>query len=249
MAMGLVATRMLKLPTWVTPSVAFNNATSWPLLLIQTLETAGVLSVLLPEGDSSGAAVKRAQSYLLVGAIVSNTVAFAVGPRLMIGKHDEAVEDVLPADEEHHSVHEDGDHGNGNFVASQAGHPPNTSTLDEDGENEDEQTSLLPERLRHALDGSQKSIERRRQRVAKSLPTWAHDTLDLFYQFVNAPAVGAVIGAVLGLVPSLHRAFFNDTHDGGIFNAWLTSSVQNLGSLFATLQTLVVGTNMSVSLR
>jgi hypothetical protein len=48
--------------------------------------------------------------------------------------------------------------------------------------------------------------------------------------------VGAVIGIVVGLVPGLHKAFFASPDEGGFFNAWITSSVRNIGDLFATLQ-------------
>jgi auxin efflux carrier family protein len=53
--------------------------------------------------------------------------------------------------------------------------------------------------------------------------------------------VGAVIGIVVGLVPGLHKAFFASPDKGGFFNAWITSSVRNIGDLFATLQVMIVG--------
>ncbi|KAL4882282.1 hypothetical protein BJY04DRAFT_187604 [Aspergillus karnatakaensis] len=56
-----------------------------------------------------------------------------------------------------------------------------------------------------------------------------------------------IVGAILGLVPQLHKAFFNSYEDGGIFNAWLTSSVKNLGKLFTTLQIFIVGCELGVS--
>ncbi|GMG17339.1 unnamed protein product [Aspergillus oryzae var. brunneus] len=61
-------------------------------------------------------------------------------------------------------------------------------------------------------------------------------------------AIGCtIIGVILGLVPQLHKAFFNKYEDGGIFNAWLTSSVKNIGKLFTTLQIFVVGCKLGVS--
>ncbi|KAG9788800.1 hypothetical protein KCU88_g1698, partial [Aureobasidium melanogenum] len=67
--------------------------------------------------------------------------------------------------------------------------------------------------------------------------------------FVNAPLIGAIVGAVIGLTPALHRAFFNNTEDGGFFKAWLTTSLKNIGELFVSLQVVVVGVSLSSSLR
>ena len=44
---------------------------------------------------------------------------------------------------------------------------------------------------------------------------------------------------VPGLTPPLYRVFFNDPQEGGIFEAWLTSSVKNLGELFVASQAMV----------
>lgn len=55
---GIVVTRVLKLPNWTTPALAFNNTTSLPLLLVQSLQSTGVLdSLLMGDGDSSSDAV------------------------------------------------------------------------------------------------------------------------------------------------------------------------------------------------
>jgi auxin efflux carrier family protein len=65
---------------------------------------------------------------------------------------------------------------------------------------------------------------------------------------LNAPLIGALVGTVIGLTPPLHRAFFNEPDQGGIFKAWLTASVKNIGELFAALQLVVVGAKLSGSL-
>ena len=64
MGMGLLATRIFKLPSWVTPALCFNNTTSLPLLLIEALKETGILEKLIIDGnDSSAAALLRAKSY------------------------------------------------------------------------------------------------------------------------------------------------------------------------------------------
>ncbi|KAK4940243.1 hypothetical protein LTR66_014931, partial [Elasticomyces elasticus] len=83
------------------------------------------------------------------------------------------------------------------------------------------------------------------KRVWDRLPPWLQYTLDFLYQFVNPPLIGACLGALVGLVPALHRLFFNGQEDGGYLNAWLTSSIKNVGELFAALQVIVVGVKLS----
>lgn len=65
--------------------------------------------------------------------------------------------------------------------------------------------------------------------------------------FFNAPLLGAIVGLVLGLIPALHRAFFNHSSQGGIFTAWLTSSLENIGGLFVPLPVVVAGVSLYTS--
>jgi len=57
--------------------------------------------------------------------------------------------------------------------------------------------------------------------------------------FVSLPIWGTAISVIPGLTPPLYRVFFNDPQEGGIFEAWLTSSVKNLGELFVASQVVV----------
>jgi hypothetical protein len=69
------------------------------------------------------------------------------------------------------------------------------------------------------------------------------------YDFLNAPLIGAVLGAIIGLVPALHRAFFSNTENGGIFTAWLTASWQNVGTIFVPLPVLIAGVSLYISIQ
>jgi predicted permease len=69
------------------------------------------------------------------------------------------------------------------------------------------------------------------------------------YDFLNAPLIGAVLGAIIGLVPALHRSFFSDTADGGFFTAWLTASLKNVGSVFVPLPVVVAGVSLYTSMQ
>lgn len=225
MVIGLAGVKFLGLPEWITPAITFNNTTSLPLLLVQSLETTGLLNSLVGHGDTKDA-IERAQSYFLVCAVVSNCLTFAIGPRLLgddqseTRKHDGGVNDSVPA------------------------------------ENATETTSLLPDRINEIEDrtflsahNTTFSFLRHAHLSSEHLSPAAKDFLSIIASFINAPLIGALIGLIIGLTPALHRAFFADTPDGGIFTAWLTASLKNTGGLFVSLQVILVGVKLSSSLR
>ncbi|KAI1630360.1 auxin efflux carrier [Exophiala viscosa] len=228
---GLLAVRVFKLPAYVTPALAFNNTTSLPLLLIESLETSGILDKLLTDGDTVSKAISRAESYFLVCALVSNSLTFALGPRLLAADKEPEQEDQ---DDEESEAEQNGD-ANGDA---------------EHGEdNDDEQTSLLPNRVRKNQDKFQARAFHLGKQLWDKIPQRAQGALSFMSDFANPPLIGAVIGAILGLVPPLHRVFFNDTEEGGFFKAWLTQSISKIGQLFVTLQVVVVGVSLSASLQ
>ncbi|KAK0639466.1 auxin efflux carrier [Cercophora newfieldiana] len=228
-AIGLIATRIFRFPNWVTPALAFNNTTSLPLLLVQSLASTGALSqVLKSPDDTVSEALSRAESYLLVSSIVGNSLTFGLGGDLL-GAHDEDPRD------EFEKMLRDGSSDASNL---------------EEGENPeeqpDEETSLLP-----------RSVVNYQSRVSRSAYSAASHVWDEYLphpvqtvvarvaRFMSPPIWGAAIGVLLGLAPPLHRAFFSDPQDGGIFKAWLTSSVKNLGQLFVAQQVVVVGAKLA----
>lgn len=236
MAVGVLATRVFKLPNWTTPALAFNNTTSLPLLLIQSLKQTGILSTILVDGDTASAAIDRAESYFLVNAMVSNSLTFALGPRLL-KPSDEDAPDEDKDGEERENGDEEGD---------------------EEGENDmergpdgfiDEETSLLPEQRVRDANHAERRGYRKGRKYWKRLPPWGQEALDIMYQFANAPLIGALTGAFIGLIPPLHRIFFNQSNEGGWLNASLTTSIKNIGDLFASTQIIVVGVKLSQSLR
>ncbi|KAI9874853.1 MAG: hypothetical protein M1830_009202, partial [Pleopsidium flavum] len=253
MFLGYTATRFFNLPSWTTPALCFNNTTSLPLLLVQALDATGILTKLfMSDTDTSSDAVGRAKSYFLVCAIVGNSLTFALGPKLLDSEEapDEEEEDGDEADEAEGAnggVEGTEDVEQGRFRPTEqqngdAGH-------DDSGENVNEETSLLPDPVvRHGGNAGRKGYHKGKKYWDK-LPQWAQTLLDFMFAFFNAPLIGAIIGAIIGLTPPLHRAFFNEQQEGGFFKAWLTSSVQNIGDLFAALQVVVVGVKLSDSLR
>lgn len=230
---GLLAVRFLKFPQWITLALAFNNTTSLPLVLVQSLDATGILNSLLRENESTSAAIERAKSYFLVCAVMGNCLTFAIGPRLI---------DCAPGSEEDENgkTREHRDEHTSMFRAQ----TPEPREADDD-----ERTSLLPRHIRLAESQAERWASH------KSRPRWERLTprtqtfLLFLYDFLNAPLIGAFIGCIIGLVPALHRAFFAPSQEGGFFDAWLTSSLKNIGQLFVSLQILVVGVSLSSSLR
>ncbi len=221
MLLGMAITRICKTPSWVTPAIAFNNTTSLPLLLVQSLAATQLLDTL----DSSGGAVARAKSYFLVNAMVGNSLTFALGPKLLNVWTESADEDN---DDEN-----DNDH-----VEAQT----------QEAEHDNEETSLLPNQIARKQARVTFATWVQGRKFWKRLPEWLKETLNIVLAFVNPPVIGAVIGVVIGLVPALHRLFFNTQEEGGYLNAWLESALENIGELFPALMVVIVGVKLSTSM-
>ncbi|CAF3457445.1 hypothetical protein SNK03_006089 [Fusarium graminearum] len=228
-AVGYALTKCFSMPKWFTPAITFNNTTSYPLLLIQSLGSAGVLSALAKsEDDTSDDIIERAKSFFLVCSVVSNMLTFGLGGKLLGVSDEDPVESM---DEDLRDR------------AGQNDHPPT------DSQEPDERTSLLPGRLPRYVKKASRHTAQAQHAVWDKLHPRVQRALAYVTQFISPPTVGAIIGVVLGFVPPLKKAFFNDSEDGGIFNAWLTVSLKNIGELFVTLQVIVVGIKLAHSLR
>ena len=246
MLLGFAATRLFNFPSWITPAICFNNTTSLPLLLVQSLESTGILqSLLKSDSDTTSEAVNRAKSYFLVCAIVGNSLTFALGPKLLDG--EESPDE--PKDKQGQLEANQNPGGNGYVEHGHGQNSDGAQAAVNDNRSVNEETSLLPDWVvREGGAVSREGYDEGRKYWLR-LPHWARAFLDFMYAFLNAPLIGAVVGAVVGLVPPLHKAFFNDQSEGGFFKAWLTTSIENIGGLFATLQAVVVGVKLSSSLR
>lgn len=249
---GVAAHHLFKMPNWITCALMFNNTTSYPLLLIQNLEQTGILKVLIKD-EPTRDAVERAKSYFLVFATVSSCLTFAVGPRLIDDEH--APEPPDDKDEE--------DDGEDNEPDENRDRQPTDDYDDPASPNEETplvswshraSVSFFPSQPIEATESflhNAKLLDRRPSVVAKTrwqrLGPRTKWWLLFLFDFFNAPLVGAVVGAVVGLVPALHRAFFNEADQGGIFTAWLTASLQNVGSVFVPLPVVIAGVSLYTS--
>lgn len=253
---GISAHLFLGMPDWITAAILFNNTTSYPLLLIQSLDETGILSSLITTDETTRDAIERAKSYFLVFATVSSCLTFAVGPRLIDSEHGPDA----PSDKDE-TEDEDDDDAEGEEVTWSANNVGDSLPTDE--------THLLPP-SRSARRASAVPVSffpsqpRKSFTVTHQKPILNYDRrpsvinkrnwlklsdrqrwwLLFLWDFCNAPLIGAVLGAIIGLVPALHVAFFSDTQDGGIFTAWLTASFKNIGSLFVPLPVVIAGVSL-----
>lgn len=242
------------------PAICFNNTTALPLLLIQSLETAGILSDLtMGKDDSTSDALKRAKSYFLVSAMVGNSLTFAVGPKLLDDEetpndHYEAGQKAQEGEREddYQNMQRDEESGSSATQESEDEHenPTNSDgrTAEEEEEHETETTTLLPKPVAKRVEHVETEVSEEAGKYWSKIPKRIRTVLNFVLSLLNAPLIGAIIGGTLGLVPGLHKVFFSEPDEGGIFKAWLTESVSNIGGLFATLQLVVVGAKLSTSL-
>jgi len=248
---GVAAHYFLGMPDWITAAIMFNNTTSYPLLLIQSLDETGILQDLIVTNETTQAAIERAKSYFLVFATVSSCLTFAVGPRLIDSEHS-------PEDDEDKNESDDDEDGISRAIEAGEASP-----------SQDEHTHLLVTDQHQYSHGRQTSAffpshlhdntpkptdhDRRPSLIPKSkwkgMGARAKWWLLFLYDFLNPPLIGAVLGTIIGMVPALKRAFFNDTFDGGIFSAWLTPSLKNIGSIFVPLPVIVAGVSLYLSMQ
>ena len=235
---GIGAHLLFGFPDWITAAIMFNNTTSYPLLLIQSLDETGILSYLIVTDETTRDAIERAKSYFLVFATISSCLTFAVGPRLIDTEH--APDPPSDKDAEEEEEEEEPNHQDANeetALLQQYAHRSRQASV-----------SFFPSQPR---ESTSVPAERRPSIVSKKKWMDYHPRtrwwLLFLYDFLNAPLLGAILGAVIGLVPALHRAFFSDTNDGGIFSAWLTASLKNIGGLFVPLPVVVAGVSLYTS--
>ncbi|KAF2186257.1 hypothetical protein K469DRAFT_706924 [Zopfia rhizophila CBS 207.26] len=236
---GVGAHLLFGFPDWITAAIMFNNTTSYPLLLIQSLDETGILKDLIVTNESTREAIERAKSYFLVFATVSSCLTFAVGPRLIDTEHAPEPDDYksLPSFSE-----ENPESGSSptNEETALLGPPTPRQRL-----GSVTQITFFPSKPKFTtIDRHPYFIPRIKWRDLSPRTQW---WLLFFYDFLNGPLLGAVLGVIIGLTPALHRAFFSDTSEGGIFTAWLTESWKSIGSLFVPLPLVVAGISLYTS--
>jgi predicted permease len=240
--LGRVLCRIFNLPRWTVPAVAFNNTTSLPLLLIESLQTTGILTPLVGKGEETSDAVTRARTYFLVSAVVSHALTFGLGGSELKGDDEDG-----PDDNQKQNSYDNGAPRQRYRDDPEAQHDDENE--DEDDSDSAPDTSLLPHAVNHHVHRVNKKTNTVVSRFMEKLPGFLQRAILAVYEFMTPPLVGALIGGVIGFAPPLHKLFFADSNEGGYFNAWLTQSIKNVGQLFVTLQVVVVGVKLAQALR
>jgi hypothetical protein len=173
--------------------------------------------------------------------MVSNSLTFALGPRLLKPGDEDAPENDEEEEEEEDPEAEGEDQGAGN------GNGHGDIERGPDGLI-NERTSLLPQRIIKPTNRIEKKGYLKTRNWFNNLGPKMQEAVEVAWQFANAPLLGAIVGAIIGLTPALHKLFFNNSNEGGYFNAWLTTSIKNIGNLFASMQIIVVGVKLSQSM-
>ncbi|KAK0621885.1 hypothetical protein B0T17DRAFT_618271 [Bombardia bombarda] len=225
----------------VTAAIMFNNTTAFPLFLFTALHETGILQSLVARDDETSAdALNRAKSYILVYGTISNCITFAVGPRLIDTEHaPEPIDDTEEEDTPERTT----------LLLHRPGRRVSYSTPFRDPFSPT--NSFFPSARRHSFAPS---ILRTESRRASIIPKTRWQKLGprvkwyvLFLaDFFNPPLLGAMVGFTLGLVPFLHGAFFER---GGVFTAWFTVAMKNMGALFVTLPVVVSGVSLYTAIR
>lgn len=249
--LGRALCRVFNLPRWTVPAIAFNNTTSLPLLLIQSLQTTGILSPLVSKGEETSEAVSRARTYFLVSAVVSHALTFGIGPAELKGDNEDGPE----VGKKQQDSNGNGTNGDGVPRQRYRDDPEAQDDEPEDEEEDDEssdsapETSLLPRAVRHHLHATNKHTHSIVTTSMNKLPPPLRTAITSIYNFTTPPLLGAIFGTLIGLIPALHTLFFASSNKGGYLNAWLTQSISNIGQLFVTLQVIVVGVKLAQTLR
>lgn len=257
---------LFRLPKWTVAAVAFNNTTSLPLLLVQSLRSTGALDSLLGS-HSDEHDFDRVRSYFLVFAVVINVLTFGEGEKALTGYKDHgfpfagllgirkyAVDIFENGTRKHRGRRRSGDQ-DVEDPNSLAGSEADESEGDEDGPTQTtpllqrQITPIMPGRVTRGPVSLSHRISSVGSRVWSSFPRPLKSFLRAAKPFANSTSLGAAAGVIIGITPPLHRLFFNPMYEGGYFNAWLTTPLKNMGELFVTLQVIVVGVSLSLSIR
>ncbi|KAH9946974.1 hypothetical protein B0H21DRAFT_692743 [Amylocystis lapponica] len=225
---GWAGQYLLGLPHWTIVACGRPNSNALPILLLESLQSTGVLDSLSADGEDVFATLSRAKSLLLLNAIVQQTVTFQIAPS------------ILALDDGKHA--KDNDPANANRLRPGPGRLPSVV-------QNPERVGLL-----HAQDGESDGTE---DALSGALLPIA-DTPDLHWPskisllekplkalwgYMSPPLIGAIIALVLGITPALHRLVLEP--DGALYVS-LTQSVKNLGDLFVVLQTFCVGAELAL---
>jgi predicted permease len=231
--LGWMGKRALKLPSWTVVAAGRPNSSALPLLLLEALANTGVLDTLKRPGESTPTTLSRAKSLILLNVVVQQVFTFAVGPSILT--HDQSQSNSKPRSDSDVLLP-----GPGGYTLSQD--EERVGLLDDvEGGTEDEEAVSRLAHDAHVAVGKITDVPDIHwpERLA-----FLRKPLRKLVSFLNPPVIGGLIALVLGMIQPLHHAFLSK--DGTFYNS-LTSSVENLGKLFVSLQMFTVGAQLYIA--
>lgn len=80
---GWAGQHTFRLPYWTILAAGRPDSNSIPFLLLQSLKYTGVIDALKQPGEDAGGTLRRAQTYVLLNAVVQQTFTFQLGPAII----------------------------------------------------------------------------------------------------------------------------------------------------------------------
>ncbi|KAI0644668.1 auxin efflux carrier [Trametes meyenii] len=241
-AVGWAGRRALppgRLPHWTVAASGRPNSNALPLLLLQSLEGAGVLDALARPGEAPRAALGRAKSLVLLNAIVQQTFTFQVTPGIMARDGRQAQDDEEEEEEEEEESRDALRPGPGRLTAVVQDQERVGLLDDHDCDSYDSEQRRAGAGYRHALDDI---VDRPDVHWPERLRPLERP-LKKVWSSTSPPLIGAVVALIIGIIPPLNRQILSK--DGAFYTS-VTQAVANLGELFVVLQTFTVGAELAI---
>ncbi|EIN12010.1 hypothetical protein PUNSTDRAFT_142187 [Punctularia strigosozonata HHB-11173 SS5] len=212
--LGWVGVKLFKLPKWTIIASGRPNSNALPLLLLDALDSTGVLDALKKnDSDSSSSTMNRAKTIVLLNAIVQQCFSFAIGPEILEDADQEDHDRLLPGPSGIGATIQDSEH-----VGLLADH---------DGMDNTEYPSAPIKQLENIPDIHWPNRILFLEKPVKKIAS-----------YLNPPLIGAIIALILGCISPVRKTVFDE--EGAFYNS-ITRAVKNLGDLFVSLQMFAVG--------
>ncbi|CCM05453.1 uncharacterized protein FIBRA_07673 [Fibroporia radiculosa] len=224
---GWAGQRLFGLKHWTIVACGRPNSNALPLLLLQSLEATGVLELLSADGENVAETLRRAQSLLLLNAVVQQVLTFQFAPAVLLldDGHSKPLPDALRP-------------GPGRLLPI-VQDEERVGLLGDQEDDERDEDAVGGNGIGDALIPIAEIPDMHWPKPIAPLAK----PVKLVWSYMSAPLIGAIIAFILGMIPPLHREFLVK---GGIFYASITQSAKNLGGIFIALQTFSVGAELGL---
>ncbi|KAJ3557263.1 hypothetical protein NM688_g1565 [Phlebia brevispora] len=238
--LGWLAQAVLRTPSWVIVAAGRPNTSALPLLLLQSLETTGVLELLGADGESVSQTLHRAKSLILLNVVVQQAFTFQTAPSLLERDATKRARRDSAGDAEAGATDE---------LSPAAKHASNIAPIVQDSEH----VGLLQDNDARSYGSSSQAepdYPSALEPIAEEPDIHWPRSIGIFEKplkkiamTMSPPLIGAIIGLILGIIPPLHELFYSE---GSALYTAVTQSAKELGNLFVALQMFTVGAELAL---